>query len=60
MKIYGTETAEGYIPHFLRGDGLVCPVKLCVNPLTAKFPQPPMRRNGRLVYALPGGGSFTA
>jgi len=67
-----TDTSEGPIPHLRHGD-LLCPVKLERVEFGSgwklkKAPQygygnekpMPMRRNGRLVYALPGGGEVVA
>lgn len=68
----GTETTEGYIPHreVFADCGLIhAPVKLvreCEGRIAMhyqfgglKFPIP-LRRDGRLVFALPCGGEFVA
>ena len=67
--LYGeTETSDGVIPHMSVGD-LMCPVMLEIEPkksggYTIKVDDDgypvPMRRAGRLVYALPGGRTFVA
>jgi hypothetical protein len=50
-----TLTTEGLIPH-LAYRGIHCPVKLDFSvPRTTDDRYPPLRRNGMLVYALPGG-----
>lgn len=56
----GTITEEGFIPH-LRYEGMDCPVKLYVDASSVRNLlelQEPMRRKGKLVYALPGGGEI--
>lgn len=67
-----TMTSEGYVPHLkvVTGDGVIlAPVKLRTVRVAKgvrvyldyskesdrRHPEP-MRRNGRLVFALPGGG----
>lgn len=52
----GTPTRDGWIAYFRHPCGLEFPVKVCWcddHPLPA-----PVRRRGRLVYCLPGGGEF--
>lgn len=59
-QIGATDTAEGRIPHLYRG-GILLPVKLEVANYSVRgvmHDQYPQRDNGRLVYALPGGGSI--
>lgn len=68
----GTYTCEGIIPHLLLEGGLLAPVKLVPQKgkegnfglaweqrwnlgVNTRAPVP-MRRDGRLVFALPGGG----
>ena len=55
----GTTTSEGFIPYLPFGDWLL-PVKLFIPgrlPVAElKQPLPPLRRNGFLVFVLPGGG----
>lgn len=58
----GTVTTEGWIPHVRHPDlGIWMPVRLAPvadgEPRTG-FPTP-MRRKGKLVFALPGGREFT-
>lgn len=71
-----TFTSEGHIPHLILGGGeIVAPVKLVTQGkggnygiawelryvLGVRTRAPiPLRRNGRLVYALPGGGETQA
>ncbi len=58
----GTMTSEGMIKHKQHPDGFEMPVRLAVRNGGVKTMlefQPPMRdADGRLIYALPGGGSF--
>lgn len=52
---FGTFTTEGSIPHLKRGN-LRFPVMLDFTKPKEDGYYPPLRENGRLVYALPGGG----
>lgn len=52
----GTLTRDGFIPHYLHVSGARYAVKVCWCD-SHKLPAP-VRRNGRLVYMLPGGGEF--
>lgn len=58
----GTMTSEGFIKHKLHPDGFEMPVKLDVKKGGVKTMleyQAPLRDEHRkLIYALPGGGSF--
>lgn len=58
----GTQTAEGFIPYVQTPSGIDCDVKILLRdgrPVTNKDGLPfPLRKNGWLVYALPGGGSW--
>lgn len=47
----GVETAEGFVPYYPHPSGWMLPVK-------TDDRGRPIRRNRRLVYALPGGGEF--
>jgi len=65
-KIYlvgSTLTSEGHIPYLPFGNWLL-PVKLDMpkrQPVAdIKRPQPPLRRNGHLVFVLPGGGEYVS
>jgi len=54
----GTETAAGFIPHatVVYGDTVVhAPVKLDAPKRGGCGLRAPLRRDGKLVYALPGG-----
>lgn len=54
-----TRTSEGYIPHRRHPMGFFMPVKLDLDMRNRHHGLcPPLRRDGRLVYALPGGGEF--
>lgn len=62
-----TLTVEGYIPHievFTDAGIIHAPVKVTGEmrrDRNEKIPMPvPLRRDGRLVYALPGGGEIRA
>lgn len=60
--IGSVETSEGYITHHRLStpEGTFdAPVLVAANDEHAGAPAP-VRQNGRLVYALPGGGSFAA
>ena len=58
----GTMTSEGLIKHKKHPEGFDMPVKLAVKQGGVKTMlefQPPLRdEKGKLIYALPGGGSF--
>lgn len=54
---HGTYTPEGVIPH-IRRFGLRCPVLLDFSQSKEDGYFPPLKDNGCLVYALPGGGHF--
>lgn len=67
----GTETTEGFIPHHKNSDGIYMPVKIrtvvssrphhkgrCVAVLGDNRYPVPERRDGKLVYVLPGGGNY--
>lgn len=54
----GTFTTEGIIPH-IKKFGLRCPVKLDFSKPKEDGYLRPLRNDGCLVYALPGGDSFT-
>ena len=66
LKTQGTETSQGFVKHLLHPSGILCPV--CIkafdgSPVTKKsmdgetlLPVPERNRDGRLVYAFPGGG----
>ena len=59
----GTETTEGFIPHarIVYADGVLnAPVKLDVPKRGTHALCAPLRRDGMLVYALPGGGEVVA
>lgn len=67
IKTDGTETSQGYIEHKRHPSGVLCPVRLKVADgnvvmhlmqSQAKYPVPERDRDGRLVYALPGGGRW--
>lgn len=64
-----THTTEGVIPHLIvetKGSRILAPVKIdyAADPRwMAKYQttlRPPMRRDGKLVFALPGGGEVLA
>jgi hypothetical protein len=61
MNTYGTMTTEGMIPYKQLGS-LLLPVKLDVRRGASvdeiRVYQAPLRRNGRLVYVLPGGMEY--
>lgn len=56
-----TVTDEGVIDHFKHPSGILLPVKVRVKNDSkeelGKYPSP-IRRGGKLVYALPGGGDY--
>lgn len=63
---FGVQTAAGFIPHLRHPDGFDMPVKLAfeyagggmrINP--NKYHRPLRTADGELIYALPGGGSYT-
>lgn len=57
----GTETTEGFIPHarVVYADGVLsAPIKL--DDAGMRVLCAPLRRDGKLVYALPGGGEVVA
>ena len=68
----GTETSEGYIPHrevFADCGMILAPVKLlkvCEGRIATHHTDGgyllpvPLRRDGRLVFALPGGAEYAA
>lgn len=56
-----TVTDEGVIDHFKHPSGILLPVKVRVKDDSRKEiekPPSPIRRDGKLVYALPGGGCY--
>jgi len=58
----GTVTTEGYVPHAWHPAGFFAPVKLDIRRGGVKgildYQAPLRRGDGRLVYALPGGGEW--
>lgn len=63
FKQNATETSEGFIPHLeICGDFGLIHAPVCVMPHLRgwKGDLMPMRKDGKLVYALPGGGTVTA
>ncbi len=58
-KTTSTVTTEGPIPHYPLSAVLVAPVKVKF-PLGVKMLPAPDRRDGKLAYALPGGGELVA
>ena len=57
----GVVTMEGFIPHLKHPSGLTMPVRTVFQGTGLKTmldPPIPQRINGKLVYALPGGGVF--
>lgn len=59
----GTETTEGFIPHIriVYADGVLnAPVKLDVPKRGTRVLCAPLRLDGNLVYALPGGREVVA
>jgi len=64
FKQNATETSEGFIPHLeICGDFGIIHAPVCIVPGLRGWkgdPMPmPMRRDGKLVYALPGPGGRT-
>lgn len=61
MLVGATETSDGLIAHRPSPDGSIpaCPVKVYPVRSGEQFPEP-VRKQGRLIYALPGGGEFAA
>lgn len=59
----GTETLAGFIPYLPFGN-LLLPVKLDIvrggKVRQMEGLQPPLRRGGFLVFALPGGGDYVS
>lgn len=55
---FGTNTRQGFIDHRKTEDGLRLPVKLDFDSEKIEDTYFPLRRGGRLVFALPGGGEF--
>ncbi len=55
----GTVTSEGVILHRKHDQGFMAPVKIAGMPESGKDPAP-LRKDGKLVYALPGGGEWIA
>ena len=55
---FGTETREGFINHYKDNSGWRLPVKLDFNSERIDNTYFPLRREGRLVFALPGGGEM--
>lgn len=63
MEIRGTQTAEGLIPTRRHSSGIDLCVRLNLQPgcpnSVVSIPAKPLRtKDGRFVYALPGGGSY--
>lgn len=66
IRTFGTETTEGNIPHRMHPSGeFLCPVKLKLNEDGSwlkvnhdSIPTPERTQEGKLVYALPGGGRW--
>lgn len=54
----GTNTRQGFIHHLVTDDGIRLPVKLDFDSERIEDTYFPLKRGGRLVFALPGGGEF--
>lgn len=54
----GTDTREGFIEHQKTEGGLRLPVKIDFNSERIANIYFPLRREGKLVFALPGGGEI--
>lgn len=60
-KTSSTLTKEGFIPHQMHmGTGILCPVKLEVNPVKPTELCEPKKQGRLRFYALPGGGEMLA
>lgn len=57
IKTEGTETTEGNIPH-LYHNGVMMPVRTRQVSAGSAVNIPVTREDGRLCYAVPGGGTF--
>lgn len=55
---FGTNTRQGFIDHLVTDDGIRLPVKLDFDSERIEDTYFPLRKEGRLVFALPGGGEF--
>ena len=55
---FGTETREGFIRHRKTETGISLPVKLDFDSEKVDNIYFPLRKGGRLVFALPGGGEI--
>lgn len=56
-----TVTAKGSVHHQMHfASGLTCPVKVALDPRGPRHLPTAVGRDGKLVYALPGGGEFDA
>lgn len=61
IRTSSTLTTEGYIPHQMHmGTGILCPVKLEVNPVKPTELCKPKKQGRQHLYALPGGGEMLA
>lgn len=54
----GTETLEGFIGHLKTGTGVRLPVKLDFTGEKVNDLYSPIRKGGKLAFALPGGGEI--
>ena len=55
---FGTKTREGFVYHLKTDEGIRLPVKLDFDSERIEDTYFPLRRNGRLVFATPGGGEI--
>lgn len=55
---FGTNTRQGFIHHRKTESGIRLPVKLDFDSERIEDIYFPLRRGGRLVFALPGGGEI--
>ena len=55
---FGTNTREGFIDHLNTKDGIRLPVKLDFSSEKIEELYFPLKRDGRLVFALPCGGEI--
>jgi hypothetical protein len=55
---FGTNTRQGFIDHLVTDDGVRLPVKIDFDSERIEDTYFPLKRGGRLVFALPGGGEF--
>jgi hypothetical protein len=55
---FGTNTRQGFIYHLKTEEGIRLPVKLDFNSEKIENTYFPLRKDGKLVFALPGGGEI--